>query len=244
MTSLRLRQFGLLAAVLGLAAPSPARAGELSVTGTAKFSGDRGLLVRLTDGLPAYLEDDSPTAETRYRARFYARLDQLTMNEGDRFELLVGYDDADAPQFRLVIARLGGQNKLALAARLDSGGFAETTPGQEATIAPGWRAVEIDWRAGAGDGALSLWIDGAAAQGLTALANDQSRVDRARWGAVDGLDPGSAGALELDAFESARFDPVGRLCFTAAQFGQALSAWPSGHSVRYLLTAIIHACPP
>jgi len=234
----RVQRFWLSAMAIAALAGT-AFAGELTVVGSAKYEGDLGLRIAL-DGQPTYAESNAPDVETQFRARVYARLDGVALSEGAQLDLLVGYDGAGLAQFRLSVRRESGVNRLVLASRLDGGGFAETPAGTGMAAAPGWHGLEIDWRIGAGDGAMDLLVDGAAAPSLAALDNDQSRIDLIRLGAVDGT---ASGFLELDAFEAARLDPIGEICFTAAQFGQALAAWPTAHSIRYLLTQQARACP-
>ncbi len=96
---------------------------------------------------------------------------------------------------------LGGAEAL-LEARLDDGTFAATPAGQEIAIPPGWHRVRLAWRAGAGDGSLSLALDGALAGELTALANGGRRLDAVDWGAVGGSLGDSSGFIDLDAFAS------------------------------------------
>src|SRR5205814_7954987 len=44
--------------------------GDLSITGAAAMSGARGLQAFVNDTAPLYVEDDTPSDEPRYRARF------------------------------------------------------------------------------------------------------------------------------------------------------------------------------
>jgi hypothetical protein len=59
------------------------------------------------------------------------------------------------------------------------------------TISDAAHFVEMDWRAssgaGANNGGLTLWIDGAQQADLTGATNDTWRVDRARLGALSGI---------------------------------------------------------
>jgi hypothetical protein len=78
-----------------------------------------------------------------------------------------------------------------------------------------WHTVEIDWKAAtsttASDGALLLWVDGATRPGLAGIDNDQGQVGLVRWGAVDGVEAGTTGALILDEFDSRRDTYIGAL---------------------------------
>ena len=63
--------------------------------------------------------------------------------------------------------------------------------------------------AGANDGGLTLWIDGVQQTDLTGMDNDTRRVDRARLGALSGIDTGTRGTYFFDAFESRRQTHIG-----------------------------------
>ena len=73
--------------------------------------------------------------------------------------------------------------------------------------------IELDWRAataaGANNGGLTLWIDGIQKQDLVNIDNDTRRIDRARLGALTGMDAGTSGTYYFDAFESRRQSYIG-----------------------------------
>ena len=73
--------------------------------------------------------------------------------------------------------------------------------------------IELDWRAdaaaGTNDGGLTLWIDAVQQADLTGVDNDTGRVDRARLGALSGIDAGTSGTYFFDAFESRRQTFIG-----------------------------------
>ena len=188
-----------------------ARAGSLDPTATAKYVGSYGLEVVVDGTSPAYVEDDSPTAEPAYSVRFYVRLTDLDMANGDEFELFTAATAAESPVLRLSIFHDGSAPRLRVSALSDGG--AETSVVAEALLVDGWRAVALDWRAssaaGANDGRLDLWIDGVAQTGLAGLDSDTLRVDHVRWGAVGGIDAGTEGSLQLDEFESRRGGYIG-----------------------------------
>jgi hypothetical protein len=81
------------------------------------------------------------------------------------------------------------------------------------TISDASHFIELDWRAataaGANNGGLTLWIDGAQQANLTGVDNDTRRIDRARLGAVIGIDTGTRGTYYFDAFESRRLTYIG-----------------------------------
>jgi hypothetical protein len=81
------------------------------------------------------------------------------------------------------------------------------------TISDAPHPVELDWRAataaGANNGGLTLWIDGAPKADLVAVDNDTWRIDRVRLGPVNGIDTGTRGTYYFDAFESRRLNYIG-----------------------------------
>ena len=202
-----------VAAVVGAAllCATPIVAGTLNVTNGAKYVGDYGLEIVVDDMSPTYVQDNTPADEARYRARFYVRSDLLAMAAVDEYELFTAFAGDSTPVLRLTVYNDGTDHLLRFVAREDGG--ADTTPGAGIVLANGWRAIEIDWQAstapGADDGFLDLWVDGHPQTGLAALDNDTLSVDHVRWGAVDGLDAGTAGSTYLDAFESRRAGYIG-----------------------------------
>ena len=69
------------------------------------------------------------------------------------------------------------------------------------TISDASHFIEMDWRAatavGANNGGLTLWIDGTQQANLTGVDNDTRRIDRARLGALTGMDTGTTRHLLL-----------------------------------------------
>jgi len=64
--------------------------GDLSVTAQAALKGNFGLQALINDNTSLYVTDDSPTAEKRYRARFYFDPNGITMASGDNHYLAAG----------------------------------------------------------------------------------------------------------------------------------------------------------
>lgn len=185
---------------------------------TAHFSQNCGALVTLTSGdtTPAYVQDNSPSAEGAYRARFYINARLLQVQSGGGFDLFAAYDGADPTPpanagnaaLRLVVENAGaGKKQLTAFARLNSGN--ETEIAAPVALPDGWRSIEIDWAKGAGNGHLSLWVDGRAQTGLTGLSNDTETINYVRWGAVAGLTSGTSGSFRMDDFASQRSGYIG-----------------------------------
>jgi hypothetical protein len=161
----------------------------------------------------AYVQDDSPASEERYRGVFYLRLDQLELAEGDRLEHFVGHSADGKAQFRVVLRRnpVLPENRLILEARLDDGSYASTSEAaQEIWLPGGWNRIELRWTAGGGNGEFVASVQGppfdapANFDGLTNLENGGGRIDIVRWGVVGGLLDSTIGSLQVDQFVSWR----------------------------------------
>lgn len=169
---------------------------------------DGASLSAINDGLMpgkfAAVATGSPIAEQTFSARFHLRLDSLSLADGEEIDHLraVAADGTDL--FRLILRRQAGQNLLVLGARLDGGGEILTPAGQEIGLPAGWNRIEVDWRAGGGDGQLLVSVNQAGFVGLADLANELAAVERFRWGVVDGSFSGSPGRLEVDGFTAWR----------------------------------------
>jgi len=182
---------------------------SLSVLPEAASRGDRGMRVLLDETRPGYVQDDSPGAKVRYRARFYVRVDELVLTAGDSVTVLAGYDLADALQFAVRIKREGTQIRLSYAATNDGGGLVEADSSGEVTLADGWHIVEIDWSRGAGSGYLHVWCDLTLLSGLSGLNNGGGQIDYVRLGAVEGPGTPNAGYFDLDDFVARQTDYIG-----------------------------------
>jgi len=166
----------------------------------------------------AALEDRSPVGETRYVARFYVNLDAMSLPGSEQFEQFVGYDGGGQAQFRVVFKHDDGlnENRLFVEVRNDAGGFVSTEGGSELAIPSGWHAIEVDWRAAnssaVNDGQIVVCLDDdgsrLSCEQLSAVDNDQGRIDFVQWGAL-GVDPNTTGSFDMDDFDSRRAGPIG-----------------------------------
>jgi hypothetical protein len=156
-----------------------------------------------------YVRDETPNAETRYRARFYFDPNSISMASGeghDIFQAYHGTSTALQVQFRFS----GGAYQVRARIRDDASGY---TISAWYTITDASHFIELDWlaatAAGANDGALTLWLDGALMQTLSGVDNDTRRIDQVRLGPLSGLDAGTSGTEFFDAFESRRTTYIG-----------------------------------
>jgi hypothetical protein len=185
--------------------------GDLSVSPSAALVGSQGLQALLDDNNPLILIDDRPTAETRYRARFYFDSNSIPMAINDAHLLFQGFSGSGTTQV------------LQLELRVQSTGYevrALLFNDAKAWVSTSWiplsdapHALELDWRAataaGANNGGLTFWIDGVQQADLTGVDNDTRRIDQVRLGATSGVDTGTRGTYFFDSFESRRLTYIG-----------------------------------
>ena len=214
-------------------------AGGYEVNRAARFDGDYGLRISVSSGLPRYVEDPTPMDETRYRCRFYFRLSQLALGEGEELHLFHALDSGDAEQLRLVIQKTAGQLRLRYEIRLNSGSYAVTPMGSEHLLGLGWHGLELDWRADTGD--FSLTLDGTNAFEVMGLDNGDGSIDTVRLGAVNSPGAATGGAIDVDAFQSKRRSDIGILCFELSHFNETIAAWPKDGADR-LVVLLNHRC--
>jgi len=185
--------------------------GDLSANSSAALVGGQGLQALMDDNNTLFVIDESPTAETRYRVRFYFDLNSIPMAVGDAHLLFQGF------------AGSGTTQVLQLELRFQSTGYqvrALLFNDVKVWVSTSWiplsdlpHALELDWRAatsvGANNGGLMFWIDGIQQANLTGVDNDTRRIDQVRLGAVSGVDTGTRGTYFFDAFESRRITYIG-----------------------------------
>jgi hypothetical protein len=186
--------------------------GRLAVTAAAVLDGSFGLSANVTDTNALYVQDDTPAAEPRYRARFLFDPNGFLPGPGTgstTVRVFNAFQGTSTRIITIVLRRRQGQYAVQAQAVLDSGTVVSTA---FANITDAPHAVEFDWRrasaAGANDGSLQLWIDGAAVATLGGLDNDTTRIDMARLGPQN-LQSGASGTLFFDRFESRRTTPIG-----------------------------------
>jgi len=164
----------------------------------------------------AYLQDDTPSAETSFRALFAVDPTAMSLPAAERFDHFVAYDHLGAPQLRVVVLHDAplNEDRLVLEVRLDDGSFLSTAGMFELVLPAGWSTVEVDWRAasvpGVADGLAALCVndDGSRSSCQTLGHDHAGRIDSIRWGA-QGVDPGTTGSIDLDDFVSYRELPAG-----------------------------------
>lgn len=201
------------AAAVPLAAPEAIAAG-VSVIPEAAFSGERGMRILMNNADPGYVEDGTPLALQRYRARFWINLDGLTVGSGETFDVLQGLNAADEIQFRVRVREVTGAKRLNLEVLLDNATTVVLDPAGEPVVPGGWSSIEIDWRAatapGQNDGHFHLVLNGNVIPAVDGVDTDQRLVDKVRLGYVERIASGSiSGSFDIDEFVSREDDAIG-----------------------------------
>lgn len=180
-------------------------AGDLNVSLSAALTGSYGLQTVIDDNKAIYVTDETPDAESRYRARFYFDPNSISMASGNAHFVFNGLMGSSTAVLRIEFRFSSGTYQVR--GRLINDGSAWTNTSWF-TISDSSHVIELDWRAAtavsANNGGLTLWIDGTERANLTGVDNDLRRIDRVRLGAVAGVDTGTRGTYYLDAFESHR----------------------------------------
>jgi hypothetical protein len=187
-------------------------AGDLSVSAAAALVGSQGLQAFIDDNNAISVDDNTPNAEPRYRARFYFDPNSIPMVSGDAHMIFKAFVGAGTSTevLKIEFRQSGGAYQIRASIADDGSGFTQSS---FFTISDGPHSIEIDWRAasapGANNGGLTLWIDNVQQANLTGIDNDTRRVDTVRLGALSGVDNGTRGTYYFDAFESRRQTYIG-----------------------------------
>jgi len=184
--------------------------GDLSVSSAAAMSGSKGMQALIDDTITLFLTDDTPNAETRYRARFYFDPNSITMASGNAHNIFRGFAGTSTNVLRLDFRNSLGSYQLRMSLLNDASAWIYTG---WITISDSPHSIEFDWRAsaavGANNGGLTLWLDGVQQADLTGIDNDTRHIDRVRLGPLSGIDTGTSGTYYFDTFESRRQSYIG-----------------------------------
>lgn len=179
-------------------------AGRLSVTAGAALQGNFGLQAVFTNKANMLVRNDSPAAETRYRARFYFNPNSIAMATGDNITLLQGLDAGGAVVLSIQFNRSSAGYQLR--ARSYDSGLAAFVNTPYFTISNAVHTVEVDW---GNDGHLTFWIDGVQQANLTGISNNIYKIETVRLGAPTMTISGTSGSFYMDSFESRRSTYIG-----------------------------------
>jgi len=187
--------------------------GDLSPSAFAAMnSSSVGLQAVVDDTAGIFVQDDSPHAENRYRARFYFDPNGFDPGEAQshfRTRIFIGFEGSGLRVITLVLKRQTGAYTVEGRVRRDDGTRVDTGffP---ITDAP--HSLELDWQRstapGADNGSFQLWIDGSSVATLSGIDNDGSPIEFVRMGAFS-VKTGAVGTLYWDEFVSRRESYIG-----------------------------------
>jgi uncharacterized protein YjiK len=185
---------------------SSAVGSDLSVTSGAALVGARGMQALINDNTAIYLIDESPSSESRYRARFYFDPNSIPMISGDNHFIFYGYSGTTKVVTRIQFRFTNSGGYQVRVQVLNNSSSWTNSAWFPISDAP--HALEIDWQAAA-SGGLTFWVDGVQRAALTGIPTSNYRIERVRLGAVNGIDSGTRGTYYFDAFESRRQTYIG-----------------------------------
>jgi hypothetical protein len=187
---------------------------DLAVSGAAALAGTTmGLQGLVDDQAGLWVQDDSPSDERQYRARFYFDTNGFDPGEAQdrrRVRLFLGFDgNGNRRLFAVVLRRLSGAYGVMGRARRDDDSQADTG---FFPVTDGAHWIELRWVAatapGANNGAFTLWIDGILMTTVAGIDSDLGQLDFVRLGALS-VKAGANGTLYWDEFESRRSTFIG-----------------------------------
>jgi hypothetical protein len=165
----------------------------------------------LDDNNSIFVIDDRPTAEMRYRARFYFDPNSLPMTIGDTHLIFQGFTGSGTTLVLQVEFRYQATGYEVRALLMNDAKV--WIPTNWIPISDASHSLELDWRAataaGTNNGGLTFWVDGVQQADLASVDNDTRRIDQVRLGALTGIDTGTRGTYFFDAFESRRLTYIG-----------------------------------
>lgn len=168
------------------------------------MEGNYGLQAAFTNKTNMLVRNDSPTAEARYRARFYFNPNSISMATGDNITLFQGLGAGGEIVFSIQFNRSSTDYQLRARSHDSGSGVFVNTP--YFPISNAVHTVEIDW---GNDGHLTFWIDGVQQANLTGVNNSIYKIETIRLGAPTMSITGTSGSYYIDAFESRRLTYIG-----------------------------------
>ncbi|TCT00801.1 hypothetical protein [Pseudofulvimonas gallinarii] len=163
-----------------------ALAGSLVIASGGYDSTSCRLDAQLTGSLTtasAFVRDDTPSDEARYRAQFLLNADNLTgLNLPQSVKVFGASTEAPASGLGDVVRLTISGNVAGTQKNLNiiTACAATTTCAQAVPLAAGTNRIEIDWVKGA-SGSLKVWVNNTNEASPTATLN----VDNSAWGGVD-----------------------------------------------------------
>jgi hypothetical protein len=203
----------LFVATFSLIPSSVAWGNTVFVDENAALEGGFGLAVDLNGAADrVYVQDNTPTDETVYRAEFLFRRSTLEMTSPNNHVILLGMQENPSPPhtgvIRLVIVRVGDGRYFIRAFAFQNTGAYRFVGGTGVGTNPNaiWR-IGVEWQVsdpGQDNGVLRLYKNGGLQVERLDLINEGQEVDFVRLGAVAFLDGSTNGQYHVDSFSSFR----------------------------------------
>jgi FtsP/CotA-like multicopper oxidase with cupredoxin domain len=180
---------------------------RISVTSGSAQSGTYKLQAQVSSGASGYVQDNTPAAETSYRARFYFNPNGLNTGSGNNptaIDIFTGLNSSNATMFQVQYRRsssTGYQVRLGVAR---SGGTTFTN--WYAINNNAWNYIEVGWQKGSAASA-TFYTNGTLRQTLTNLNTNANLIEAVRLG-PQGSFGSISGAVYFDNFVSNRYQFV------------------------------------
>jgi Flp pilus assembly pilin Flp len=173
--------------------------GSTSVNAGAALTGAQGLAIANDGSTNSHVIKDFTAAVARLRLRFYFDPNSVAMTSGDAHFIFHGNTSSGTTVVRVEFRNSSGVYQIRGRARNDASTWSNTT---WTTITDAEHALEIDWiaasGAGANNGSLALYVDGAAVGTVSGIDNDTRSVFQIRLGTVANVDSGTTGTYYFD----------------------------------------------
>lgn len=178
--------------------------GNLSVSPNAALAGSYGMQLAISSTTAMYVRDDSPAAESRYRARFYFHPNSITMPSGAYAYLLQGNDATNRVVLLIQFYRTSAGYQVRV--RAYDSGLANYVNTPFVIISNAVHSLEVDW---ANDGHVTFWVDGVQQANLTGINNASYTMESVRLGAPYMAGGTMSGTYYIDAYVSRRLNYIG-----------------------------------
>jgi hypothetical protein len=176
--------------------------GRISVTTAAHQAGADSMAATVSGGTSGYVQDNSPTNENSYHARFYFNPNNATAGAG-AVTIFSGLTSTNGSVFSVQLRKNGSYQVRATVSR--SGGSSVTN--WYNISANTFTAIEIAWASGPSS-SFSLYTGGTLQQTLTLLNTSTFKLETVRLG-PQGTLTGLAGTMYFDSFVSTRYTVIG-----------------------------------
>ncbi|MBW8732521.1 MAG: hypothetical protein JF622_16550, partial [Terrabacter sp.] len=180
-----------------------ARNGAVSTSLVAGIPSGTYGMVAAGSVTPAYVTDNTPSAETTYRAQFSFNANTLSSGSGTTTWLTAFEGRSATGQSFAVQYHRVGAGAVTLRTVMNRAAFGATTS-PALSLATGAHTIRVDWVQGTG-GSLTLRVDGT--QRDQRLGNNTGtalQIETARLGVIAGTTSTTAGTAWFDSFVSTR----------------------------------------